>query len=220
MADAAGHFDRHDLKDCVAAQERAEHAKRVANSFHFWFPRASDRDKKFLHRQHSRSARPKLRLLFGRKPVQKKFLQFLHRGEHCVGATKHPAADLFGRQRSDEIHGNALSMGHRELRSRAAALSASRVPVANKVVGAVFDQVEIESNNFPDGATEPIEVNRFPLAKVCGFFVGEILLLVFRRIVDAMAKLFGEKRSELAAPKLSAILSKLDWAAQIRKHMS
>ena len=67
---------------------------------------------------------------------------------------------------------------------------------------------------------EPVEIGFLPVAKVRGFFVGEVLLLVFRRIIDAMAELFGNKRSQLATPKLSAVLGKLDWAAQISKHVS
>jgi len=67
---------------------------------------------------------------------------------------------------------------------------------------------------------ETIEISRLPLAKVRSFFVGEVLVLVFRGIVNAMAELLDKKRSQLAPPKPSAVLSKLDRAAEICKHLS
>jgi hypothetical protein len=84
----------------------------------------------------------------------------------------------------------------------------------------VFDQIEVECDDFPDDTPETIEISRLPLAKVRSFFVGEVLLLVFSGIVNAMAELLAKKRSQFAPPKPSAVLGKLDRAAQIGKHVN
>src|SRR5579864_1944479 len=101
MADAAGHFDRHNFKIRVAVEKWADYAKRVANRFHFRFAGAPDSDKKFFHRQWLRSALPEVCLFFKREPDHQKLLQLFDRSEHFIATAKHPAANLIEGQRRD-----------------------------------------------------------------------------------------------------------------------
>jgi hypothetical protein len=137
-----------------------------------------------------------------------------------VGAGQHPAADFGGGQIGDHVNRDAAAIGEREFRGRAAAGACGVGPgeMADDVIGFVFDQIEIEADDFADHSAKALHVGGLPFAEMRGFFVSEIFLLVLGGIVHAMAQLLAKERGELAAPQFTAVGGELDGTAEVCEH--
>src|SRR6185437_11213975 len=105
--------------------------------------------------------------------------------------------------------------GQLALRSRTA--SGVLVPVADNRVTAVLNQIKIVSNDLLDRLTETAKIGRLPRAKFANFDHGQVLHLVFSRIVNLMSH--GLKRwSDLGAPSFAMVRRVFNGACEIEKH--
>src|SRR5271155_1047963 len=157
-------------------------------------------------------------LFFSRKPRREEILQLLDGAKHLVGTSQHPSTDFSRRKRGHQVHRNSLAMRDGQFGGGAPILR-ERIPVTDDVVGVVFDDVQIERDNFSHYAAETLDVRGLPLAEMRGFLFGEVFPFIFARIVHAVAKLLAQIRRKFAAPEPAAVFCILDRTTKIREHL-
>src|ERR1041385_141611 len=99
----------------------------------------------------------------------------------------------------------------------ACAASGVLVPVADNRVTAMLNQIKIVSNDLLDRPAKAREIALFPGAKFAGFGCGQVLHLVFGRIVNLMSHGL-ERWSDLGAPAFAMVRRIFNGACEIEKH--
>src|SRR6185312_5499423 len=103
------------------------------------------------------------------------------------------------------------------LRSRTA--SRVLIPVADNRIAVVLNQVQIIRNDLAHCLLEPAQVRLLPRSEFAHFRIGQVLLLIFRGIIDLVPQTL-EHRPDLRPPRLSEIRRVLNGTSQIEEHAS
>src|SRR5580704_13810622 len=134
-----------------------------------------------------------------------------------VRATQHPPADLRRWQRSHQVYGNSLVIGHGQLRRCSPALR-QRIPKTDQVISLVLDEIQIERDDFAYYAAKTFQVRRLPLAKMRNLFLAQVFLFIFRGIINAMPQLLTQKWRQLATPQTPAVFRIFDGTTKVGEH--
>src|SRR6185312_15344605 len=100
------------------------------------------------------------------------FLKFIERSENFRGAAEEPAADLLDWYAADQVHRDSQPMRECQFTLRTCAATSVLVPIADKSVTAMFDQIKIVSNDLLHGPAEAREIFGFPRAKLTRLTLG------------------------------------------------
>jgi len=109
----------------------------------------------------------------------KRFSEPVDRRKDLATASRHAVANLFDRNRRDNVDENALRFNHADLGSCSAVLWASRVRAAGEVVCLTLDRVQAGGgHDFPGPAAKSLKVSRRSVAEIRDFLVGKVFVFI------------------------------------------
>src|SRR5215467_635446 len=107
--------------------------------------------------------------------------------KHFRGTCQQPAADLLHRHSADQVDRHPQAMSKGQLALRAGAAPGVTVPVTDDGVAAPLDEIQIISDDLAYRLLKAWQVVRLPATELTHFGFRQVLLLVFRGIVNFMA---------------------------------
>src|SRR5579884_2314030 len=144
-------------------------------------------------------------------------MKLTERCKYLCGAAQQPSTYLLHWDAADQIHRNAMAMRKSQFALRARAASGILVPVAENGITAMLDQVQVISNDLAHGLLEARKVGSFPCSKFAGFCFSQFFPLIFRRIIEFVAKRL-KSRLDFRAPALALIRRIFNGTCKVEKH--